>query len=100
MRAIRTRASSPGRSRRYQEAKTFAAEMSHHKIAEEGYPDLVFVHWRATATHEGQHQIHKHVRDIEPTGEEGTVSGISLYRIGAASLSSIGVIATSWSTPS
>jgi hypothetical protein len=23
----------------------------------------------------------KHVRDIEPTGEEGTVSGISLYRI-------------------
>jgi hypothetical protein len=23
----------------------------------------------------------KHVRDIEPTGEEATVSGISLYRI-------------------
>jgi hypothetical protein len=23
----------------------------------------------------------KHVRDIEPTGEEETVSGISLYRI-------------------
>jgi hypothetical protein len=43
--------------------------------------DLVFLHWRATATHEGQHQIHKHVRDMEPTGEEGTVSGISLYRI-------------------
>jgi predicted SnoaL-like aldol condensation-catalyzing enzyme len=21
--------------------------------------DLVFVHWRATATHEGQHQVHK-----------------------------------------
>ena len=62
--------------------------------------DLVFLHWRATATHEGQHQIHKHVRDMEPTGEEGTVSGISLYRIGAASLSSIGVITTSWSTSS
>ena len=43
--------------------------------------DLVLVHWRATATHEGQHQVHKHVRDIEPTGEEGTVSGISLYRL-------------------
>jgi predicted SnoaL-like aldol condensation-catalyzing enzyme len=43
--------------------------------------DLVFVHWRATATHEGQHQMTKHVRDIEPTGEEATVSGISLYRI-------------------
>jgi len=43
--------------------------------------DLVFVHWRATATHEGKHQTTKHARDIEPTGEEGTVSGISLYRI-------------------
>src|SRR5687767_6747154 len=43
--------------------------------------DLVFVHWRAIATHEGQHQMTKHVRDIEPTGEEETVSGISLYRI-------------------
>jgi len=43
--------------------------------------DLVFVHWRATATHEGQHQTTKHVRDIEPTGEEATVSGISLYRL-------------------
>jgi predicted SnoaL-like aldol condensation-catalyzing enzyme len=43
--------------------------------------DLVFVHWQATATHEGKHQTTKHVRDIEPTGEQGTVSGISLYRI-------------------
>src|SRR5215218_4430335 len=43
--------------------------------------DLVFVHWRATATHEGKHQMTKHVRDIEPTGEEGIVSGITLYRI-------------------
>ena len=43
--------------------------------------DLVFVHWRGTARHEGQHQTTKHVRDIEPTGEEETVSGISLYRI-------------------
>jgi hypothetical protein len=25
--------------------------------------------------------VNKHVRDIEPTGKEGTVSGISLYRI-------------------
>ena len=43
--------------------------------------DIVFVHWRGTATHEGKHQVTKHVRDIEPTGEEETVSGISLYRI-------------------
>jgi len=43
--------------------------------------DLVFLHWRATATHEGKHQMTKHVRDVEPTGEEETVSGISLYRI-------------------
>jgi predicted SnoaL-like aldol condensation-catalyzing enzyme len=43
--------------------------------------DLVFVHWRGTATHQGQHQMTKHVRDIEPTGEEETVSGISLYRM-------------------
>lgn len=43
--------------------------------------DLVFVHWRGTATHEGKHQMTKHVRDVEPTGEEGIVSGITLYRI-------------------
>ena len=43
--------------------------------------DVVFVHWQATGTHEGQHQVNKHVRDIQPTGEEGTASGISLYRI-------------------
>ena len=43
--------------------------------------DPVFVHWRATATHDAQHQVHKHVRDIEPTGEEETVSGIILFRI-------------------
>ena len=48
-------------------------------IAAEG--DLVFVHLRATGTHEQQHQITKHVRNVEPTGEEGTVSGIILYRI-------------------
>jgi predicted SnoaL-like aldol condensation-catalyzing enzyme len=43
--------------------------------------DLVFVHWRAAGTHEGQYKVVKHVRDIEPTGEEGIVSGILLYRI-------------------
>jgi predicted SnoaL-like aldol condensation-catalyzing enzyme len=43
--------------------------------------DVVFVHWRATGTHEGQHQVNKHVRDIQPPGEEGIISGISLYRI-------------------
>jgi predicted SnoaL-like aldol condensation-catalyzing enzyme len=49
------------------------------EIAADG--DLVFVHWRATGTHEGQHQVVKHVRDIDPPGEEGTASGIILYRI-------------------
>jgi hypothetical protein len=48
-------------------------------IAAEG--DIVFVHWRATGTHVGQHQLYEHVREVEPTGEEGTVSGITLYRI-------------------
>ena len=48
-------------------------------IAADG--DLVFVHGRATFTHQQQHQITKHVRNVEPTGEEGTVSGIILYRI-------------------
>jgi predicted SnoaL-like aldol condensation-catalyzing enzyme len=48
-------------------------------IAAEG--DLVFAHVRATGTHERQHQITKHVRHLEPSGEEGTVSGIFLYRI-------------------
>ena len=43
--------------------------------------DIVFVHWRAAGTHEGQYKVVKHVRDVEPTGEELTVSGISLYRI-------------------
>jgi hypothetical protein len=46
-----------------------------------GEEDLIFVHRRGTATHEGKHQIAKHVRDVEPTGEEGIVSGITLYRI-------------------
>ena len=48
-------------------------------IAADG--DIVFVHWRAIATHQGQHQLYKHVREVQPTGEEGTVSGITLYRI-------------------
>jgi hypothetical protein len=43
--------------------------------------DIVFVHWRAAGTHEGQYKVVKHVRDVEPTGEEGIVSGILLYRI-------------------
>ena len=43
--------------------------------------DVVFVHWQATGRHENQHQLNKHVRDIQPTGEEGSASGISLYRI-------------------
>ena len=33
-------------------------------IAADG--DIVFAHWRATGTHEGQHKVVKHVRDIEP----------------------------------
>ena len=55
-------------------------DLRHEVVDIAGEDDLVFVHWRATATHEGQHEMTKHVRDIEPTGEEGTVSGISLYR--------------------
>jgi predicted SnoaL-like aldol condensation-catalyzing enzyme len=56
-------------------------DLRHEVVDIAGEDDLVFVHWQATATHEGQHQMTKHVRDIEPTGEEETVSGISLYRI-------------------
>jgi predicted SnoaL-like aldol condensation-catalyzing enzyme len=52
-------------------------EVAH--IAADG--DLVFVHWRATGTHERQLQATKHIRNVEPTGEEMTVSGIILYRI-------------------
>ncbi len=48
-------------------------------IAAEG--DLVFVHWRGTGTHEEQHQVVKHLSDIEPSGEEETLSGIQLFRI-------------------
>ena len=48
-------------------------------IAADG--DLVFVHVRVTFTHEQQHQIVKHVRNVEPTGEEETASGIILYRV-------------------
>ena len=43
--------------------------------------DLVFVHWRATGIHQEQLQVTKHVSDLEPSGEEETISGISLYRI-------------------
>ena len=43
--------------------------------------DMVFVHWRGTGTHEQPHQVVKHLRDAEPTGEEETISGIHLYRI-------------------
>ena len=56
-------------------------DLRHEVVDIAAEEDLVFVHWRGTATHEGQHQMTKHVRDIEPTGEEATVSGISLYRI-------------------
>ena len=56
--------------------------------------DVVFVHWQATGRHEEQHQVNKHVRDIQPTGEVGTASGISLYRIEAASSSKAGIITT------
>ncbi|HET7037695.1 MAG TPA: ester cyclase [Thermomicrobiaceae bacterium] len=48
-------------------------------LAAEG--DMVFVHWRATGTHQQQHQVTKHVRHLEPSGEAGTVSGINLYRV-------------------
>ena len=48
-------------------------------MAAEG--DLVFVHWRATGTHERQHQTVKHIRHVPPTGDEATVAGINLYRI-------------------
>ena len=43
--------------------------------------DVVFMHWQATGTHEGQHQVNRHVRDVQPTGEEGTVSGVNIFRI-------------------
>ena len=48
-------------------------------IAADG--DLVFAHWRATGTHEEQLEVTKHLHDLEPSGEEGTASGIILYRI-------------------
>jgi predicted SnoaL-like aldol condensation-catalyzing enzyme len=48
-------------------------------IAADG--DYVFAHWRAVGTHTQQHKLTKHVRDVAPTGTEGTASGISLYRI-------------------
>ena len=63
------------------ESSQATPDLRHEVVDIAGEDDLVFVHWQATATHEGQHQMTKHVRDIEPTGEEETVSGISLYRI-------------------
>src|SRR3954453_23677639 len=43
--------------------------------------DLVFVHWRATGTHEEQSQKVQHLRHLEPSGEEESHSGIMLFRI-------------------
>jgi predicted SnoaL-like aldol condensation-catalyzing enzyme len=58
-----------------------APDMRHEVLAIAGEDDLVFVHWQATGTHEGQYEVVKHARDVQPTGEEATVSGISLFRI-------------------
>jgi predicted SnoaL-like aldol condensation-catalyzing enzyme len=60
-----------------QAAPDYREEVLH--IAADG--DLVFVHRRATFTHQEQSQVTKHVSNVEPTGEEGTTSGISLFRI-------------------
>jgi predicted SnoaL-like aldol condensation-catalyzing enzyme len=43
--------------------------------------NVVFMHWQATGTHEGQHQVNKYVRDVQPTGEEWSASGVIIYRI-------------------
>jgi hypothetical protein len=58
------------------------------------------VHWRAADMYEGQHTVVKHVRDIQPAGEEGTASGINLYRIEGVSSSRCRTITTSPSTHS
>ena len=49
-----------------------------HIIAE---GDLVSVHWRATGTHQEQLQTVKHIRHVEPHGQEETFEGNSLYRV-------------------
>jgi predicted SnoaL-like aldol condensation-catalyzing enzyme len=77
-----------------------APDMRHEVLAIAGEDDLVFVHWQATGTHEGQYEVVKHARDVQPTGEEATVSGISLFRIEGASSSKAGIITASSSTRS
>jgi predicted ester cyclase len=48
-------------------------------MAAEG--DLVFTHFEFVATHSGQYQVVKHLKDLEPVGAEERVSGIALYRL-------------------
>ena len=43
--------------------------------------DLVFTHFQFAATHSGQYQVVKHVKDVEPSGAEQQVAGIALYRL-------------------
>ena len=68
-----------------------------HIAAEE---DIVFVHWRATGTHVGQHQLYKHVRDIEPTVKRRRYLGSPCTGSRGASSSKSGIITPSSSTRS
>ncbi len=60
-----------------QAAGDFQFEIWH--MAAEG--DLVFTHYHFAATHSGQYQVVKHVKDVEPGDEEEQVSGIVLFRL-------------------
>src|SRR3712207_1559946 len=60
-----------------QATSDFQFEIRH--MAAEG--DLVFTHFAFAATHSGQYQVVKHVKDVEPSDAEQQVSGSALFRL-------------------
>ncbi len=49
-----------------------------HMVAE---GDWVAVHWQASATRHRQLEKHRQLKGIEPSGEEQTTSGVTLFRL-------------------
>ncbi len=60
-----------------QAAPDFQLRVIH--MAAEG--DLVFAHWRTRATHQGRLHKARHLRHLEPSGQEHEFAGITLYRL-------------------
>lgn len=43
--------------------------------------NMVVAHWTATGTHTGKHQHRHHDAHVQPSGEDFTISGVSIFRV-------------------